>query len=57
MVPVLLGAAVLIALELRGHETFNSRSVVIGLACGLALNLSKRPLRLGLGARGDPARP
>jgi hypothetical protein len=51
VVPVLLGAAVLIALEL-GSKSFNARSVVIGLACGLALNLSKRPLRfaLGLGA-------
>jgi hypothetical protein len=48
VVPVLLGAAVLIALDLAGSG-FNSRSVVIGLACGLALNLSKRPLRLGLG--------
>jgi hypothetical protein len=48
VVPVLLGAAVLIALDLAGGS-FNSRSVVIGLACGLALNLSKRPLRLGLG--------
>jgi hypothetical protein len=48
VVPVLLGAAVLIALEL-GSKSFNARSVVIGLACGLALNLSKRPLRFGLG--------
>ncbi|MEA2430674.1 MAG: hypothetical protein QOI19_1147, partial [Thermoleophilaceae bacterium] len=48
VVPVLLGTAVLIALEL-GSKSFNARSVVIGLACGLALNLSKRPLRFGLG--------
>jgi hypothetical protein len=48
VVPLLLGAAVLIALEL-GSKSFNARSVVIGLACGLALNLSKRPLRFGLG--------
>jgi hypothetical protein len=48
VVPVLLGAAVLIALELGG-TSFDTRSVIIGLACGLALNLSKRPLRLGLG--------
>jgi hypothetical protein len=49
--PVFLGLAVLIALE-AGSGSFNGRSVVIGLACGLALNLSKRPLRfaLGLGA-------
>jgi hypothetical protein len=46
--PVLLGTAVVIGLELAG-STFNTRSVVIGLACGLALNLSKRPLRFGLG--------
>jgi hypothetical protein len=46
--PVLLGLAVLIALE-AGSGSFNARSVVIGLACGLALNLSKRPLRFGLG--------
>jgi hypothetical protein len=48
LVPVLLGAGVLIALELAG-KTFDTRSVIVGLACGLALNLSKRPLRLGLG--------
>ena len=48
VVPILLGAAVLIALEL-GSKSFDARSVVIGLACGLALNLSKRPLRFGLG--------
>ncbi|MEA2411433.1 MAG: hypothetical protein QOC77_1994, partial [Thermoleophilaceae bacterium] len=48
VVPVLLGTAVLIGLELS-DTTLNSRSVVIGLACGLALNLSKRPIRLGLG--------
>jgi hypothetical protein len=48
VVPVLLGTAVVIGLELV-DETLNSRSIVIGLACGLALNLSKRPLRLGLG--------
>ena len=47
VVPVLLGTAVVIGLELV-DETLNSRSIVIGLACGLALNLSKRPLRLGL---------
>src|SRR4051794_21562437 len=46
--PVLLGLGVLIALE-AGSGSFNARSVVIGLACGLALNLSKRPLRFGLG--------
>src|SRR4051812_16998473 len=48
VVPFLLGTAVVIGLELS-DETLNSRSVVIGLACGLALNLSKRPIRLGLG--------
>jgi hypothetical protein len=48
VVPVLLGTAVVIGLELS-DTTLNSRSVVIGLACGLALNLSKRPLRLALG--------
>jgi hypothetical protein len=48
LVPVLLGTAVLIGLELT-DDTLNSRSVVIGLACGLALNLSKRPIRLALG--------
>ncbi|MEA2422123.1 MAG: hypothetical protein QOF55_1222, partial [Thermoleophilaceae bacterium] len=46
VVPVLLGAAVAIGLSLTSG--FNSRSVVIGLACGLALNLSKRPIRLAL---------
>jgi hypothetical protein len=48
LVPVLLGTAVLIGLELS-DDTLDSRSVVIGLACGLALNLSKRPIRLALG--------
>ena len=50
VVPVLLGAGV--AVGLGATSGFNSRSVVIGLACGLALNLSKRPVRfaLGLGA-------
>jgi hypothetical protein len=48
VVPVLLGTAVVIGLELS-DETLDSRSVVIGLACGLALNLSKRPVRLALG--------
>jgi hypothetical protein len=48
VVPVLLGSGVVIALDLAGTP-FQTRSVVVGLACGLALNLSKRPLRLGLG--------
>jgi hypothetical protein len=48
VVPVLLGAAVAIGLELA-RPGFDTRSVIVGLACGLALNLSKRPLRLGLG--------
>jgi MFS family permease len=48
VVPVLLGTAVVIGLELV-DDSLNSRSIVIGLACGLALNLSKRPIRLGLG--------
>jgi hypothetical protein len=46
VVPLLLGAAVLIGLSLT--DGFNARSVVIGLACGLSLNLSKRPIRLAL---------
>jgi hypothetical protein len=57
VVPVLLGAALAIALELArpsggGEVSFTARTAIIGLACGLALNLSKRPLRfaLGLGA-------
>jgi hypothetical protein len=45
--PVFLGLALLIVLE-AGSGSFNARSVPIGLACGLALNLSKRPLRFGL---------
>jgi hypothetical protein len=44
--PLLLGAGVLIGLSLV--DGFNGRSVVIGLACGLSLNLSKRPIRLAL---------
>jgi hypothetical protein len=47
LVPILFGTGVTIALELSS-SSFNSRSVIVGLACGLALNLSKRPLRLGL---------
>ena len=46
VVPVLLGSGVLIGLSVT--DGFNARSVVIGLACGLSLNLSKRPIRLGL---------
>lgn len=53
VVPALLGGAVAIVLELVrdtvGGLTFQLRSVIVGVACGLALNLSKRPLRLGLG--------
>jgi hypothetical protein len=53
VVPVLLGSAVAIALELArpksGDLSFDTRSIVVGIACGLALNLSKRPIRLGLG--------
>jgi hypothetical protein len=53
VVPVLLGAAVAIVLELVRNSqqglTFQVRSVIVGVACGLALNLSKRPIRLGLG--------
>lgn len=45
--PALLGGGVAIALSLSGLE-FQTRSVIIGLACGVALNLSKRPIRLGL---------
>jgi hypothetical protein len=46
LAPLLLGAGVLIGLSLV--DGFNGRSVVIGLACGLSLNLSKRPVRLAL---------
>jgi hypothetical protein len=45
--PVLIGLGVLIALEVGGEE-FQVRSVIAGLACGMALNLSKRPVRLAL---------
>lgn len=47
LAPVLIGLGVLIALEVAGEE-FQVRSVVAGLACGVALNLSKRPVRLAL---------
>ncbi|MEA2442579.1 MAG: hypothetical protein QOH76_4003 [Thermoleophilaceae bacterium] len=47
VVPLLFAVAVTVALELAS-SSFDSRSIIIGLACGLALNLSKRPLRLGL---------
>jgi hypothetical protein len=44
--PLLLGIAVLVGLSVT--HGFNASSVVIGLACGLSLNLSKRPIRLAL---------
>ncbi|GAC1323396.1 MAG: fused MFS/spermidine synthase [Thermoleophilaceae bacterium] len=52
-VPLLLGGAIAIALELGrgsgGQVPFELRSVVLGLSCGLALNLARRPARFGLG--------
>jgi hypothetical protein len=48
VVPLLLGGAVAVALVASGQSEADE-SVVIGAACGLALNLSRRPLRFGLG--------
>lgn len=54
-VPVLLGGALAIALELArpsggGEISFTARTAIIGLFCGLALNLARRPVRFALGA-------
>ena len=54
VVPVLLGAALAIALELArpsggGEPSFAARTAIIGLFCGLSLNLARRPIRFGLG--------
>jgi hypothetical protein len=50
-VPMLLGAAVALILLLAGGEDGVSnelRSVVAGFACGLTVNMARRPLRFGL---------
>jgi hypothetical protein len=54
LVPVLLGSVLAIALELArpsggGELSFTAKTAIVGLACGLAFNLWKRPLRFGLG--------
>jgi hypothetical protein len=50
--PVLLGAGVALALVLardeQGEVPTEIRAVVAGLACGLVVNLARRPLRFGL---------
>jgi hypothetical protein len=45
-VPLLLGSAV--ALVLAAADSDATTSVVAGLACGLTVNMSRRPLRFGL---------
>ena len=47
LVPLLLGSAVAMALVASGQSE-TDESVVIGAACGLSLNLARRPLRFGL---------
>jgi hypothetical protein len=47
VVPVLLGGAVAGALLASGQSR-PAQSLVAGVVCGLALNLSRRPLRFGL---------
>jgi hypothetical protein len=54
LVPLLLGSALAIALELArpgggGEPSFAARTAIIGLFCGLSLNLARRPIRFGLG--------
>lgn len=54
LVPLLLGGALAIALELArpaggGDPSFAARTAIIGLFCGLSLNLARRPVRFGLG--------
>lgn len=52
VVPLLLGGALAIALELAraadGQIEFGPRTAIVGLFCGLAFNLARRPLRFGL---------
>lgn len=47
LVPILLGGAVAVALQATGQSS-PAQSAVVGVACGLALNLSRRPVRFGL---------
>src|SRR4051812_6700734 len=54
VVPLLLGGALAIALELArpsggGEPSFAARTAIVGLFCGLSLNLARRPIRFGLG--------
>jgi hypothetical protein len=54
VVPLLLGGALAIALELArpsggGEPSFTARTAIVGLFCGLLVNLARRPLRFGLG--------
>jgi hypothetical protein len=53
LVPVLLGSVLAIAIELAspssGELSFTAKTAIVGLACGLAFNLQRRPLRFGLG--------
>ena len=53
VVPLLMGGALAVALELAraddGQVDFGPRTAIIGLFCGLAFNLARRPLRFGLG--------
>jgi hypothetical protein len=52
VVPLLMGAALALALELAraedGQIDFGPRTAIVGLFCGLAFNLARRPLRFGL---------
>ncbi len=51
-VPMLLGGAVAVALvalsEPEGGVTTEIRALVAGMACGITVNLARRPLRFGL---------
>lgn len=47
VVPILLGGAVAAALVASGQSR-PAQSAVVGVACGLALNLSRRPIRFAL---------
>jgi hypothetical protein len=52
VVAVVLGACVVVALtaarSASSNATFQSDSLILGLACGLSLNLARRPLRFAL---------
>jgi MFS family permease len=54
LVPLLLGSVLAVALQLArpgdgGEISVTAKTALVGLACGLAFNLQRRPIRFGLG--------